>query len=98
MLLTLLFLLMVALMNSTGDRANRSSFKPSISAGGRWIAFDSLADNLAAEDSICIVSYRGRFGRSHSLEEIAIETLVEIALREYIQRLKQMKILLRNRC
>jgi len=27
--------------------------------------------------------------RSHSLQEIAIETLVEIALREYIQRRKQ---------
>ena len=38
-------------VNSTGDRANRSSFKPSISADGRFVAFDSLADNLAAEDS-----------------------------------------------
>lgn len=41
----------VASVNSTGDRANRSSFKPSISADGRFVAFDSLADNLAAEDS-----------------------------------------------
>ncbi|MEG4810173.1 calcium-binding protein [Microcoleus sp. F8-D3] len=38
-------------INSTGDRANRSSFKPSISADGRFIAFDSLADNLATADT-----------------------------------------------
>lgn len=41
----------IASMNSTGDRANRSSFKPSISADGRFVAFDSLADNLAAADT-----------------------------------------------
>lgn len=41
----------MASMNSTGDRANRSSFKPSISADGRFVAFDSLADNLAAADT-----------------------------------------------
>ncbi len=41
----------MASINSTGDRANRSSFKPSISADGRLVAFDSLADNLAAADT-----------------------------------------------
>jgi len=41
----------MASVNSTGDRANRSSFKPSISADGRFVAFDSLADNLAAADT-----------------------------------------------
>jgi len=41
----------MASINSTGDRANRSSFKPSISADGRFVAFDSLADNLAAADT-----------------------------------------------
>ncbi|MEG3845081.1 calcium-binding protein, partial [Microcoleus sp. herbarium14] len=41
----------IASINSTGDRANRSSFKPSISADGRFVAFDSLADNLAAADT-----------------------------------------------
>ena len=41
----------MASVNSTGDRANRSSFKPSISADGRLVAFDSLADNLAAADT-----------------------------------------------
>jgi len=41
----------MASINSTGDRANRSSFKPSISADARFVAFDSLADNLAATDT-----------------------------------------------
>jgi hypothetical protein len=41
----------MASMNSTGDRANRSSFKASISADGRFVAFDSLAENLSAADT-----------------------------------------------
>lgn len=41
----------MASINSTGDRANRSSFKASISDDGRFVAFDSLADNLAAADT-----------------------------------------------
>jgi Periplasmic component of the Tol biopolymer transport system len=41
----------MASINSTGDRANRSSFKPSISADARFVAFDSLADNLAPADT-----------------------------------------------
>ncbi|NJK68253.1 MAG: calcium-binding protein [Microcoleus sp. SU_5_3] len=41
----------MASMNSTGEIANRSSFKPSISAGGRFVVFDSLADNLGAADT-----------------------------------------------
>ncbi|MGD1808263.1 TolB family protein [Dapis sp. BLCC M126] len=36
--------------NSLGDRANFSSFNPTISADGRFIAFDSFATNLVAGD------------------------------------------------
>ncbi|MGD1704205.1 TolB family protein [Dapis sp. BLCC M229] len=37
--------------NSLGDRANFSSFNPTISADGRFIAFDSFATNLVAGDT-----------------------------------------------
>ncbi len=37
--------------NSLGDQANFSSFNPTISAEGRFIAFDSFATNLVAGDT-----------------------------------------------
>ncbi len=37
--------------NSLGDRANFSSFNPTISADGRFITFDSFATNLVAGDT-----------------------------------------------
>ena len=37
--------------NSLGDRGNFSSFNPTISADGRFIAFDSFATNIVAGDT-----------------------------------------------
>ncbi len=37
--------------NSLGDKANLSSFNPTISADGRFIAFDSFATNIVAGDT-----------------------------------------------
>jgi Tol biopolymer transport system component len=38
-------------LSSTGDEANNSSFSPAISADGRFVTFDSFADNLVANDT-----------------------------------------------
>ncbi|NMC81928.1 MAG: hypothetical protein GYA63_03625 [Armatimonadetes bacterium] len=38
-------------VNSLGEQANNASYKPSISADGRLIAFWSLASNLVADDT-----------------------------------------------
>ncbi|MBF2076368.1 MAG: PD40 domain-containing protein [Synechococcales cyanobacterium C42_A2020_086] len=38
-------------VNSSGQQANLDSFAPSISADGRFVAFDSLASNLVAGDT-----------------------------------------------
>src|SRR5437867_1684115 len=38
-------------VDSAGSQGNDSSFDPSISANGRWVAFDSLATNLVAGDT-----------------------------------------------
>ena len=38
-------------VSSNGDQSDRSSFNPSISADGRYIAFESDADNLVAGDT-----------------------------------------------
>jgi Tol biopolymer transport system component len=38
-------------VNSSGVQADSSSFSPSISADGRFVAFQSLARNLAADDT-----------------------------------------------
>lgn len=41
----------IASVNSSGTQANSSSFSPSISADGRFVAFHSLARNLVAGDT-----------------------------------------------
>jgi len=38
-------------VSSTGERGNRNSYEASISSDGRYVAFDSSADNLVANDS-----------------------------------------------
>ncbi|UCD34500.1 MAG: PD40 domain-containing protein [Nitrospiraceae bacterium] len=38
-------------VDSLGSQANNSSFAPSVSSDGRYIAFDSLAGNLVASDT-----------------------------------------------
>ncbi len=38
-------------LSSTGERGNRNSSEASISSDGRYVAFDSSADNLVANDS-----------------------------------------------
>ncbi len=38
-------------VNSSGNQANRTSDFPSISAGGRFVAFESWASNLVANDT-----------------------------------------------
>jgi Tol biopolymer transport system component len=38
-------------VNSQGNQGNSSSFSPAISADGRYVAFDSLANNLVADDT-----------------------------------------------
>ena len=38
-------------VSSTGVRGNRGSYDPSISSDGRYVSFDSSADNLVANDS-----------------------------------------------
>lgn len=38
-------------ISSSGEQANSNSWKPSISADGRFICFNSMADNLIADDT-----------------------------------------------
>ncbi|ARV57483.1 hypothetical protein BZZ01_01495 [Nostocales cyanobacterium HT-58-2] len=38
-------------VDSQGNQGNNASFSPSISADGRYVAFDSLASNLVADDT-----------------------------------------------
>lgn len=48
-------------MSSTGEQANNSSFSPSISADGQFVAFDSDASNLVPNDTNeSYEPYRGR--------------------------------------
>jgi len=60
--------------SSAGAIANNASFRPSISADGRWVAFESLASNLVAGDTISTIDVFLHDSRSGRTQRLSVTT------------------------
>jgi Tol biopolymer transport system component len=61
-------------ISSAGAIANNASFRPSISADGRWVAFESMASNLVAGDTISTIDVFLHDSRSGRTQRLSVTT------------------------